>query len=56
MEKKIKLELSLKQVETILYALNDDMGNYFEDCGYYWDLVDLELKIRKELQKCTQYD
>lgn len=48
--KKVKLELSLKQVETILYALNDDMGNFYEDCGYYKDLLDLELKIRKELQ------
>ena len=56
MKKKIKLELSLKQVETILYALNDDIGNFYEDCGYYKDLLDLELKIRKELQKCTQYD
>lgn len=54
--KKIKLELSLKQVETILYALNDDMGNFYEDCGYYNDLLDLELKIRKEYEKCLQSD
>ena len=54
--KKVKLELSTHEVKLILYALNDDMGNFYEDCGYYKDLLDLELKIRKELQKCTQYD
>ena len=54
--KKVKLELSQHEVETILYAINDDMGNFYEDCEYYKDLLDLKLKIRKEYEIYTRLD
>ena len=56
MKNKVKLELSTHEVETILCAISDEMGNFYEDEDYYKDLLDLKLKIRKELEKCTQYD
>lgn len=54
--KKVKLELSTLEVETILCAISDEMGNFYEDEDYYKDLLDLKLKIRKEYEICTRLD
>lgn len=54
--KKFKLELSLHEVETIIYALYDDMANFDDDSEYYMDLLKLVSKIRKEYEICTQLD
>lgn len=54
--KKVKLELLLYEVELIICAINDDMGNFYEDDDYYVDLYELKLKIRKEYEKCLQLD
>lgn len=54
--KKVKLELSPHEVELIVCAINDDMGNFYEDDEYYVYLYELKLKIRKEYEKCIQYD
>lgn len=57
--KKIKLELSQHEVETIIYGLYDAMmiwRIFDDDSEFYMDLLKLVSKIRKELEKCTQYD
>ena len=54
--KKVKLELSTHEVELIICAINDDMGNFYEDDEYYVDLYELKFKIRKEYEKCTRLD
>ena len=54
--KKVKLELSTHEVKLIICAINDDMGNFYEDGGCYVDLYELKLKIRKEYEKCLQSD
>lgn len=54
--KKVNLELSTHEVELIIFAINDDMGNFYEDDDYYVDLYELKFKIRKEYEKCIQYD
>lgn len=54
--KKVKLELSPHEVELIICAINDDMGNFYEDDEYYVDLYDLKLKIRKEYEICIMLD
>lgn len=54
--KKVKLELSLYELESILCALYDDMANFDDDSEFYNDLLKLVLKIRKEYEICTQYD
>lgn len=51
---KLKLELSIHEVETIIYALYDDMGNFDDDSECYMDLLKLVSKIRKEYEKCIQ--
>lgn len=53
--KKIRLELSTDEVETIIYALYDDMEN-FDDSEYYMDLLKLVSKIRKEYEICIMLD
>ena len=54
--KKVKLELSTREVETIIFALYDDMGNFDDDSEFYMDLLKLVSKIRKEYKKCTRLD
>lgn len=54
--KKVKLELSTHEVELIICAINDDMGNFYEDDEYYVDLYELKFKIRKEYEKCLLLD
>lgn len=54
--KKIHLELSTHEVETIIYALYDDMANFDDDSEYYMDLLKLVSKIRKEYEKCLLLD
>lgn len=54
--KKVKLELSMHEIALIVCSINDDMGNFYEDDEYYNDLYELKLKIRKEYEKCLQYD
>ena len=54
--KKVKLELFTHEVETILCAISHELGNYFVDYECFMDLFELKLKIRKEYEKCTQYD
>lgn len=56
MKKKIKLELSTYEFETIMCAISDEMSNFYEEEEYYKDLLDLKLKIRKEYEKCIQFD
>lgn len=54
--KKVKLELSTFEVESILYALNAEMENYIDDYECFMNLLDLKLKIRKEYEICTLLD
>lgn len=54
--KKVNLELSTHEVELIICAINDDMGNFYEYGEYYVDLYELKFKIIKEYEKCIQYD
>ena len=54
--KKIKLELSTHEVETIIYALYDDMANFDDDSECYMDLLKLVSKIRKEYEICILLD
>lgn len=54
--KKVKLELSIHEVETIIYALYDDMANFDDDSEYYMDLLKLVSKIIKEYEKCLLLD
>ena len=56
MKKKVKLELSTHEVESILCALNAEMENYVDDYECFMNLLDLKLKIRKEYEKCTLLD
>lgn len=53
--KKVKLELSTHEVETIIYALYDDTEN-FDDSECYMDLIKLVSKIRKEYEICTRLE
>ena len=54
--KKVKLELSTHEVELIICAINDDMGNFYVDDEYYVGLYELKSKIRKEYEKCILSD
>lgn len=54
--KKLKLELSTREVETIIYALYDDMENFDDDSESYMDLLKLASKIRKEYEICIRLD
>lgn len=54
--KKVKLELSTHEVESILCALNAEMENYVDDYDCFMNLLDLKLKIRKEYLKCLLSD
>lgn len=54
--KKVNLELSTHELETIIYALYDDMENFYDESECYMDLLKLVSKIRKEYEKCIQYD
>lgn len=54
--KKVKLELSTHEVESILCALNDEMEYYIHDREIFEGLLDLKLKIRKEYEICTLLD
>lgn len=54
--KKVKLELSVYEVDFILWALNGEMENYIHDYEIFMDLLNLKLKIRKEQEICTRLD
>lgn len=54
--KKLNLELSIHEVETIIYALYDDMSNFDDDSDCYMDLIKLVSKIRKEYEICILLD
>lgn len=56
MKKKVKLELSTHEVESIFCALNAEMENYFDDYECFMNLLELKLKIRKEYLKCIRLD
>lgn len=54
--KKVKLELSTHEVETIICALIDYMENFDYDSDVYMDLLKLKLKIIKEYEICARLD
>lgn len=54
--KKIHLELSIHELETIIYSLYDDMANFDVDSECYMDLLKLVSKIRKEYEICILSD
>ena len=54
--KKVNLELKSIEVEFLVSALNDSMEKYKDNFELFEILLDLKLKIRKEYEKCTQYD
>lgn len=54
--KKVKLQLSPTEVESILCALNAEMENYIDDYDVFMSLLDLKLKIRKEYETCILLD
>lgn len=54
--KKVKLELSMYEVDFILCALNGEMENHIHDYDIFMDLLNLKLNIRKEKEKCIRLD
>lgn len=53
---KITIELTKFDIERIIFCINATMNTPY--CGYrdFNQLFELKLRLREELQKCTQYD